>query len=73
MGSVCKLAARRKKKYFKKRVGSASDAWNANVVIEDETERKRKGSMPQNSKTTIRKKRKELEKEDEDGHRPSDV
>ena len=68
-----KLAARRKKNYFTKRVGSVADAWNAKVVIEDEGNRKRKGSVVENSRNVITKKRKELEKENDDGYRPSDV
>jgi hypothetical protein len=72
-GSTCKLARRKKKNYFTKRVGSVADGWNAKVNVEDEENRKRKGSKPQNSNIAGRKKRKELEEEDENGHRPSDL
>ena len=30
-----KLAGRKKKDYFKKRVGSVADAWNAKISVED--------------------------------------
>ena len=71
--NVCKLAASRKKNYSTKRVGSVADGWNAKVVIEDEGNRKRKGSVVENFRNVITKKRKELEKENDDGYRPSDV
>ena len=73
LASTCKLARRKKKNYFQKRVGSVADGWKAKVNVEDEENRKRKGSKLQDSNLADRKKRKELEEVDEDGHRASDI
>lgn len=54
-------------------MGLVPDGWKAKVNVEDKENRKRKGSKLQDSNLADRKKRKELEEVDEDGHRASDI
>ena len=71
LGGTCNLAKRKKKNYYKKRVGSAADAWNAKViVVEDEANKKRKRYK---SNIVQMMKRKKSEDCDMDGHRLTDV
>ena len=65
LGGTCNMA-KRKKNYYKKRVGSAADAWNAKViVVEDEANKKRKRYK---SNIAQMMKRNKLEDCDVDGH-----
>ena len=69
-----KLTRRKTKNYFCKRVGSVAESRNAKIIVNDDgSPGKRKSSTTQHPASGNRKKRKELVKENEDGHSPQDV
>ena len=60
-----KLARRKKKDYFKKRVGSVADARNAKISIGDKENGKRKISVPNEARFSNKRRRELLEQEDD--------
>ena len=69
-----KLERRKTKNYFCKRVGLVAESRNAKIIVNDDgSPGKRKSSTTQHPARGNRKKRKELVKENEDGHSAQDV